>query len=113
MHSVRLSKRAKVLIVWTILAVFVAFLIYRHNQNVCEQSLFGSEGCKAAGVAPTFWQPFIVTWLLGAAIGGIVWLAIRPKKRLCPVCGDDVPRGVTACQSCSHDFAAAVQAKGA
>jgi hypothetical protein len=107
MRTVRLDRRTWTLIIWTIVAAFLAFLVYNHNQGVCDQSLFGREGCEAAGVAPSFWQPFIVIWLLGAGILGILWLAIRPRKRLCPVCGADVRPGVTACQSCGHDFAAA------
>jgi hypothetical protein len=97
----------RVLIGWTIAAAFLGYLIYRRNQNVCESSLLGQEGCAAAGVAPSFWQPFLMFWVIGLVIGGIVWLAIRPKKRMCPVCGDEVPRGLTACPSCGHDFSAA------
>jgi uncharacterized Zn finger protein (UPF0148 family) len=46
-------------------------------------------------------------WVIGLVIGGIVWLAIRPKNRMCPVCGDEVRRGLMACPSCGHDFSAA------
>jgi hypothetical protein len=102
----------RVLIGWTIAAAFLAFLIYRHNQHVCEQSLLGQDGCELAGAAPSFWQPFFVIWLLGLGIGAIVWAVRRPKKRLCPVCGTDVQPGVTACTSCGHDFAAAARKTG-
>jgi lysylphosphatidylglycerol synthetase-like protein (DUF2156 family) len=98
---------ARVLIGWTIAAAFLAFLVYRHNQHVCDQSLLGQDGCELVGAAPSFWQPFFAIWLIGLVIGAIVWAVIRPKKRLCPVCGTDVPRGRTTCTSCGHDFAAA------
>jgi hypothetical protein len=98
---------ARVLIGWTIAAAFLAFLVYRHNQHICDQSLLGRDGCELAGAGPSFWQPFFTVWLIGLVIGGIVWLVIRPKQRLCPACGTDAPRGVTTCTSCGHDFAAA------
>jgi hypothetical protein len=32
------------------------------------------------------------------------------RKRMCPVCGSPVKRGLTTCPTCQHDFAAAHQA---
>jgi H+/Cl- antiporter ClcA len=71
----------RVLIAWTIVAGFLAFLVYRHNQQACETSFFGQNACEAAGVAPSFWQPFFVIWLIGLVVGAIVWAAIKPTPK--------------------------------
>jgi lysylphosphatidylglycerol synthetase-like protein (DUF2156 family) len=101
----------RVLIGWTIAAAFLAFLVYRHNQHTCDSAgVFGQNACQLAGAEPSFWQPFFAILVIGLVIGAIVWAVIRPRKRLCPACGTDAPRGVTACGSCGHDFAAAATA---
>jgi hypothetical protein len=111
MLSTLLRRRiTQALIVWTTVAAFLAFLIYRNNRETCENSFLGQEGCEAAGVGASFWEPFFSVWLIGLVIGGIVWAIVRPKKRLCPACGVEVQRGETACPSCGHDFAAAAKA---
>ena len=104
----------QVLIAWTAVAAFPAFLVYRNNKETCENSFLGQEGCEAVGAGPSFWEPFFSIWLVGLVLGGIVWaIFLRPRKRLCPACGHDVARGNTACQSCGHDFAAALTAPSA
>jgi hypothetical protein len=65
------------LVGWTILAAIVAYPIYRHNQNLCDSSLLGQDGCELAGAAPSFWTPFIPIWLIGIVVGGIVLLVVR------------------------------------
>ena len=105
----RQSKRriTWVLIGWTLVAAILAYLIYRHNQHACDTSLLGAQGCKDAGVAPSYWSPFVRVWVIGMVVLGIVWLVIRPKRRVCPVCGESVQKGRQACPSCGHDFSAA------
>lgn len=68
-----------------------------------------TEACEAGvAVGTTVAAGFImVLWFLGNGILGILWLVTRPKTRDCPVCGEDVKRGVTRCKSCGHDFAVA------
>jgi hypothetical protein len=38
-------------------------------------------------------------------VGLILWATEQqPRSRPCPVCGEPVPNGVTACTGCGHDF---------
>jgi hypothetical protein len=71
------------LIGWTVVASILSYLIYRHNQNACNSTLLGSDGCdiaRAAGAEPSFWKPFFIIWPLGLVVLGIVWLVVRPKR---------------------------------
>jgi hypothetical protein len=92
---------------WTLVAAILAYLIYRHNQHVCDTSLLGARGCKDVGAEPSYWSPFVRVWVVGMVVLGIVWLVIRPKRRVCPVCGENVQKGRQACPSCGHDFSVA------
>lgn len=50
-------------------------------------------------------------WVMGDIILGVIWLVTNKKKaRDCPVCGQDVKKGLTMCASCGHDFAKAASA---
>ena len=56
----------------------------------------------------------LVMLLMMLAVVGVLVLTIRAlsmsnSKRVCPVCGSQVKRGVTTCATCQHDFAAAHQ----
>jgi hypothetical protein len=42
---------------------------------------------------------------MGFVVLSLIWLMSRPKVRTCPICGNDVNKGVTLCGSCGHDFA--------
>jgi hypothetical protein len=67
---------------WTVVASVLSYLIYRHNQNACNSTFLGSEGCDIAGdvgAGPSFWKPFVIIWPLGLVVLGIVWLAVRPR----------------------------------
>lgn len=48
----------------------------------------------------------LVLWFLGFIVLALAWLMTRPRHRQCPVCGNDVKKGMTTCKSCGHDFAA-------
>jgi hypothetical protein len=45
-------------------------------------------------------------WFFGFCILSLIWLMSKPRRRLCPACGEKVKRGFTICPSCQHDFAA-------
>ncbi len=49
----------------------------------------------------------LLNGFLGFVFFSLIWLMTRPKKRECPVRGEDVRRGVTVCRSCGYDFAPA------
>lgn len=52
----------------------------------------------------------LVIGFIGFVFLSLIWLMTRPKGRTCPVCGENVKRGRTACPKCGHDFAAAAAA---
>ena len=61
-------------------------------------------GCQAgAGIAASL---VIVIWFLGYIPLGLIWVMSRSRGRTCPVCGENVKKGRTACPSCGHNFAA-------
>lgn len=70
-----------------------------HYQNAKQA---GCEAGTAIGVGALFGL-----WFFGFVVLSFIWLMTRPKGRDCPVCGEKVKRGRTACQSCGYDFAAA------
>ena len=59
-----------------------------------------------AGIGEAF--VFLIGFV-GFVFFAIIWFMSRPKRRDCPVCGNAVKRGVTACGSCGYDFAAAAK----
>lgn len=50
---------------------------------------------------------FLLSLLLSPLIGAIGLAIVGDAGRPCPVCGNRVPVGVTQCESCAYDFAAA------
>jgi RNA polymerase subunit RPABC4/transcription elongation factor Spt4 len=46
-------------------------------------------------------------WFIGFVVLSLVWLMSRPQRRLCPVCGEQVKKGLTICPKCGYNFAAA------
>ena len=56
----------------------------------------------------------ILFWALMDVILGVLWLVTnRKKSRSCPVCGQDVRKGVLQCKSCGYDFRSQLQASPA
>lgn len=53
----------------------------------------------------------LIFWFMGFVVLGIVVLATRPQRRLCPACGTEAKRGATRCAKCGFNFAAAAQAQ--
>ena len=103
---------------WIILAINVIFLIWIiAGTSSAAKNCDGKVGdalsaCQAgtavgAGIGAAL---IIFLWVAADVILGIIWLITRPKTRDCPVCGNDVKRGVTQCKKCGHDFAQAAQA---
>lgn len=72
------------------------------SQKACEEARNAGAGI---GIAVILFIGFI-----GFVFFSIIWLMTRPKRRSCPVCGEDVKKGLTTCPGCGHDFAAAAGA---
>jgi hypothetical protein len=53
----------------------------------------------------------LVIGFMGFVVLSLIWLMTRRKLRTCPICGNDVKKGVTVCASCGHDFASADAAR--
>lgn len=68
-------------------------------RSACEA---GSDVGKGIGIV-ALW--FI--WFFGFIALSLIWFMTRPKGRECPVCGENVKRGLTACPGCGHDFSVA------
>jgi hypothetical protein len=68
----------------------------------CVSLLEGAEDV-GTGIGVTL---IFVLWFFGFIVLSLVWLMTRPRRRMCPTCGEDVRKGVTVCRACGHDFKA-------
>ncbi|HWM54199.1 MAG TPA: hypothetical protein VNO20_02255 [Solirubrobacterales bacterium] len=97
------------LIVWSTLILLWAIAGAAGSDCTSEATQLEQEACEAGtgiGVALILFIGFI-----GFVFLSLIWLMTRPKGRVCPVCGERVKKGLTACPGCNHDFAAAAQLK--
>ena len=96
-----------VLIVWT--AIFVFWIGAGVADRPSKECTPGDQLCQdASDVGTSIGISLVVTlFFVGFIILSLIWLMTRPKRRLCPACGTDAKKGVTACAKCGHDFAAA------
>jgi hypothetical protein len=90
-----------VFIVWTVLMVLWVFAGVRSAD--CASSTY--EGACNAGLGIGIFIILFI-WFLVATPLSIIWYATKPKGRVCPACGRQVPEGYVAC-SCGYNFAAA------
>lgn len=65
-------------------------------------------GNVGVGLAATL---LFVLWALGDVILVVLWLVTRPRTRTCPVCGENVKRGMTRCRQCGYDFTGQLRAQ--
>lgn len=73
--------------------------------KACEEATNAGAGIGVAII--------LLIGFFGFVFFSFIWLMTRPKRRACPVCGEDVKKGRTTCPSCGHDFAAAAAAPAA
>lgn len=95
---------------WVILAFNVIMLVWVVSGAATGESCSGKTGdelslCEA-GQAGTGIGVFLVIllWALGDIILGVLWLITKPRRRMCPTCGNSVRKGVTQCSTCGFDF---------
>ena len=107
-------KMTWVLIVWS--GAILAWAIAGAAANECASQTgdaylsahSAQQACQAGtGIGVAF---ILFVGFFGFAFFSLIWFMTRPKGRDCPVCGNKVKRGETACKNCSHDFAAAARA---
>ena len=100
-------KMTWVLIIWSVPILVWAIAGAGGSDCGSEATQLNQEACEAGtgiGVALILFIGFF-----GFVFFSLIWLMTRPKGRQCPACGERVKKGVTACPSCGHDFAAAAR----
>lgn len=99
-------KMTWVLIIFT--ALMAVLIIAGASSTDCADVGDSAEqaGCESTGIGVAL---LFFLWFFGFLILSIIWFMTRPKGRDCPVCGDKVKKGQTACAKCGYDFAAALQ----
>ena len=105
---------------WVILAFNLVMLIWvivgiSSNAKSCS-GLTGNAltDCQAGNVGTGIGVGLVFTlWALGDVILGVLWLVTRPRARICPVCGNNVRRGVVQCHACGYVFGQRPPGEGA
>jgi RNA polymerase subunit RPABC4/transcription elongation factor Spt4 len=98
-------------VIWTILmAVWIAAGASSASNNCAGKTGSDLSACQAGtaiggGIAVTF---LVLLWFIGFVVLSLIWLMSRPDRRLCPVCGEQVKKGLTVCPKCGYNFAAAL-----
>lgn len=96
-------------VIWAVNALFLLWIIVGVSDRPSQDCAPGDELCINASDAGTGIGValIIILWFFVFVVLAMVWLMTRPKHRTCPVCGNDVKKGLTKCSGCGHDFAAA------
>jgi hypothetical protein len=103
-------KATWVIVLWTVLmALWIVSTSGGTNSILCPGTTCTPDKPmnKIAAVIVIF-----LIWFVGFVVLSLIWLMSRREKRLCPVCGEQVKKGLTACPKCHHDFAAAAAGAG-
>ena len=80
------------------------------DPSVVSGTLTESECIAASDVGTGIGVALVaILWFFVFVVLSLIWFMTRPKRRTCPVCGEDVKKGRTTCQNCGHDFAAAAR----
>jgi hypothetical protein len=98
-------------VIWTVL---IGLWMIAGSQSSPDSTCAGDTGsslelCKSlyhagTGIGVTL---LFFLWFIGFIIFSLIWLMSRPDRRLCPVCGEQVKKGLTVCPKCGYNFAAA------
>jgi hypothetical protein len=93
-----------VLNIWNVL--FLVWLIVGINDRASKKCPPGDDLCTSAsdvgtGVGVAL---ILILWFLGFVVLSLVWFMTRRRGRICPHCGEDVKKGLTACKKCGYDF---------
>jgi len=113
----RWRKMTWVLLGWCVLILIwaVAGGASNNSRSYCEahpSAYLSQKACEEAHNVGTGLGVALILFIgfIGFVFLSLIWLMTRPKRRTCPVCGEDVKRGLTVCGNCGHDFAAAARA---
>lgn len=102
MNFPRWRKTTWALVIWGLL--MLAWVISAAASADCNNEAKYSDS-TACGVG----TGIAIFLILGVAFAGflflsLLWLMTRPKNRICPQCGSEVPKGFTTCGSCGFSF---------
>ena len=90
------------LIVWSALILFwvISGLV---NSDCGNQAKYGDSTACGIGTGVAIFL-ILGVGFFGFVFLSLIWLMSRPKNRLCPQCGQDVPKGQTVCGGCGFSF---------
>jgi hypothetical protein len=94
------------IIAWAVSAIVIAA---RQASQCATESSLATKLCEDANGAGAGLGLAIILLIgfFGFVFLALIWMMTKPERRLCPACGESVPRGLTACARCGHDFALA------
>ena len=95
------------IVIWTALMAALAIAAANSGNQTCARQTYASS-CSAWTAIDV--MLLVLIWFIGFIVVGLIWLLSRPRRRLCPVCGHHVKKGLIACQKCGYNFAAAATA---
>jgi len=102
-------KMTWVIVVWCVLmaAWIVGAIVSADPGSNCAHETYRG-ACEAGSSAGTGIGVVVLwfIWFFGFIVLSLIWFMSRPKGRTCPICGEKVEKGLTACEACGHDFAA-------
>jgi uncharacterized membrane protein YtjA (UPF0391 family) len=91
-------------------ALFLVWIIVGVSDRPSKDCAPGDQLCIDASDAGTGIGVALIIflWFIVFVVLSLIWFMTRPKRRVCPACGEDVKKGRTTCSKCGHDFAAAL-----
>lgn len=95
----RFRKATWALIIWC--AIILIWVIAGSSSANCEQQDYQGACEAGTGIGVVL---ILILGFFGFVFLSLIWLMSRPKNRVCPQCGSDVKKGLTACSSCGFDF---------
>jgi hypothetical protein len=95
------------ILVWAIAGG--ASAAHKSAAECAHSTVLSTKACEEASNAGTGIGIAVILLIgfVGFIFLSLIWLMTKPRRRECPVCGEDVRKGVTVCPACNHDFAAA------
>jgi hypothetical protein len=118
MSPPRWRKMTWVLVIWcAVMAIWIIGAIVSADPagNCADPGVLSRETCEDASNTGTGIGVVVLwfVWFFGFVALSLIWFMTRRRGRSCPVCGENIKKGLTACPSCGHDFAAAASVTSA
>lgn len=102
-------KATWVIVLWTVLmALWIVSASGSLNSVSCPRTPCMPDAPLDNGAAVVL---IFLLWFVVFVVFSLIWLMSRPERRLCPVCGEQVRKGLTVCPKCHYDFASAAASR--